>query len=377
MPLGRQHTACELARVACPPQLNPQKGIAMDTPPLRILLVEDDPHLLNSLSQQLRAQGHEVLQAASAQQGWQQYLAQAPQLILLDVMLPDDNGHWLAHQVRRHEGRHWTPILFLSALAQERDLLEGIEAGGDDYLFKPVSPAVLLAKLHATHRQIALRDALSQATADLSQANDKLLHLSRHDELTQLGNRRGFDERLVQYIGQARRDQRPLTVMLCDVDFFKRFNDRLGHVEGDRCLRHIGQILSNVCRRPLDYAARYGGEEFVLLLPNTPAEGALIFAMALQHALDRDSLYHPDSAVATHVTVSGGFVSLIPDGQTSAESLLQQADEALYEAKARGRYRFVNLAACMDTDEQTRPVQRIRPRGADAPWPSPLRVAAS
>lgn len=323
----------------------------MNTPPLRVLIVEDDPHLLANLGQQLRRAGHEVIEASTAQLAWRLFVDQQPQVILLDVLLPDDDGCWLARQVRDHEGRHWTPILFLSSMVQEEDLLKGIEAGGDDYLFKPVSPTVLLAKLHATHRLIQTRDELSRASQELHDANSRLQHLSTHDELTGLGNRRGLDEKLTRYLAQARRDQRPLTVMMCDVDFFKRYNDRLGHVEGDQCLRHIGQILLQICRRPLDYAARYGGEEFVLLLPNTPAEGALTFAMALQHALDRDSLYHPDSAVAGHVTLSGGFISLIPDGQITPKDMLTQADEALYQAKARGRYRFINLSACMDTGD--------------------------
>lgn len=323
----------------------------MDTPSLRVLLVEDDPALLLNLRQQLLRQGHEVFEASTSQQAWRLFLDKAPELILLDVLLPDNDGFWLSRQVRSHEGRHWTPILFLSSLVQEEDLLRGIQAGGDDYLFKPVSPVVLTAKLHAASRQIRMRDELAQARQTLIELNEQLRHKSLHDELTDLGNRRGFDERLEDYVAQARRDQRPLTVLLSDVDFFKRYNDRLGHIEGDACLRHIGDILKQVCRRPLDYAARYGGEEFVLLLPNTPVEGALTFALALQHAMDRDGRYHPDSAVASHVTLSGGFVSVIPDGSTTSESLLRQADEALYEAKARGRYRFVNLSACMDTGE--------------------------
>lgn len=289
--------------------------------------------------------------AATAQLGWQLYLAQQPQLILMDILLPDNDGHWLARQIRVHEGRHWTPILFLSSMAREEDLIQGIDAGGDDYLFKPVSPTVLLARLHAASRHIAIRDELARTSEALLQANDKLQHQSTHDELTSLGNRRGLDERLARYMGQARRDQRPLTVMLCDVDFFKRFNDRLGHVEGDGCLRHIGQLLATICRRPLDYAARYGGEEFVLLLPNTPAEGALSFAMALQHAMDHANIAHPDSGVANHVTLSGGFVSVIPDTWMTPSDILKQADAALYQAKARGRYRFVNLDTGMDTGD--------------------------
>jgi diguanylate cyclase (GGDEF)-like protein len=320
----------------------------MDKPPLRILLVDDDPASLALLGQPLRALGHEVREARSARQGWHCYQAHHPQVILLKRSLADDSLG-LVRQVREHEGRHWTPIIFLTPTAPDKVLADGIDAGGDDYLITPLATTCLVAKVQAVARLIDARDELGRAKEELSKLNEQLRHKSLHDELTGLSNRRGFDEQVQNYLAQARRDQRPLTLILCDVDFFKRYNDRLGHSEGDACLRHVASLLTQVCRRPLDHAARYGGEAFALLLPNTPVEGALNFAMALQHALDRDGLFHPDSAVARHVTLSGGFATMIPDGDTTAELLIVKAEMALHEAKARGRYRFVNLDADMDT----------------------------
>lgn len=320
----------------------------MDKPTLRILLADNEPASMAALSRPLRAQGHEVFEATSAQQGWRLYQAHHPHLILLARALPDDSLT-LVRQVRAHEGRHWTPIVLVSTPLPDDALAEGLAAGADDYLFTPWAAPVLQAKVRAASHLIETRDELGRAREELSKLHEQLRHKNEHDELTGLGNRRGFDERIQDYLAQARRDQRPLTLILCDVDFFKRYNDRLGHMEGDACLRHVASLLTQVCRRPLDYAARYGGEAFALLLPNTPVEGALNFAMALQHALDRDGLFHPDSAVARHVTLSGGFATLIPDGETVAEHLLIKAELALHEAKSRGRYRFVNLDENLDT----------------------------
>lgn len=338
----------------------------MDKPALRILLVDDDLAAMVTMGQALRAKGHEVSEAKTAQQGWRLYQAHHPQLVLLKRALPDDSLA-LTRQIREHEGRHWTPIVFTSPPISDELLAQGIEAGGDDYLSSPVAIPILNAKVQAVALLVQTRDELGRTREELSKLNEQLRHKSQQDELTGLANRRGFDEHIQDYLAQARRDQRPLTLMLCDVDFFSRYNDRLGHGEGDACLRHVASLLAQVCRRPLDYAARYGGEAFALLLPNTPVEGALNFAMALQHALDRDGLFHPDSAVASHVTLSGGFATLIPDGETTAELLIVKAEMALHEAKTRGRYRFVNLDANMDTGV-TVPATVLR---------EPLRLAPS
>lgn len=319
---------------------------------MRILVVDDQSSLRQALGLQLRTHGYEVIEAADAAEALAQFKAFKPDLILLDVILPDEDGYWVARQIRGMEGGRWTPIIFLSGQDQDLDLWQGIESGGDDYLVKPVSEVVLRAKVHAMSRLLAMRNELIQATEELRQANERLAHISTHDDLTGLANRRGFNEELHRQIGQAKRTGQPLTLILCDIDHFKRLNDAAGHVTGDACLREVGALLKACCRRPTDYAARYGGEEFGLVLPNTPKSGAMTFVRALQQMLRNRGLVHPDSPTSRYVTISGGITTCVPDDDTSARSMLMRADEALYLSKTRGRDRFFSFEMQQDSIDQ-------------------------
>ena len=318
---------------------------------MKVLLVEDLASMRAAISEVLRQLGHEVLEADNAMEGLKQFQQHNPDLIFLDVVLPDLNGYWLAREIRESEGGHWTPIVFLSSMDHDTDLWQGIEAGGDDYLIKPVSETVLKSKLLAIQRQLTMRRQLISVAEELRVANEHLRHQSSHDELTGLANRRSFNAQLHTQIAAARRSAEPLTLILCDVDHFKRFNDAVGHIEGDHCLRQIATVLRTVCRRPCDQAARYGGEEFGLILPNTPKSGAMTLARALQHMLAKHALKHPDSPLGPYVSLSGGITTCIPDAETTAQSLLMRADEALYRAKSNGRNRFFSLEMQLDSIE--------------------------
>jgi diguanylate cyclase (GGDEF)-like protein len=321
---------------------------------LLILVVEDQSALSMHLSAVIEGMGHSAICAADAQTGLALYQSHQPDLILLDVLLPDHDGYWLAKQIRQQEpekSEHWTPIVFLSCMSSDKDLQEGIDAGGDDYLIKPVSAVVLGAKLRAQQRLLTMRKDLSDTVQALRNTNYRLNHLCSHDELTGLVNRRGLNDRLTQYLGQARREQRPLTVMMCDIDHFKRYNDRLGHLEGDACLQHIAGILSHACKRPLDFCARFGGEEFAIVLPFTTAEGGNTFALSLMHQLMMHSPSHPDSPIGQKVTISGGLATFTPEHPVDADTLLKQADVSLYAAKLRGRNRCVDLTTNTDTSD--------------------------
>lgn len=323
----------------------------MSAHPLKILVVEDQMALRASLSLHLQTQGHEVHQAEDARQALDMFRQHRPDLVLMDVILPAEDGYWAARQIRQMEGSDWTPIIFLSSRDSELDLQQGIDAGGDDYLFKPASPVVLAAKLHAMSRLQRMRRQLQETSEALHLANERLSHLSLVDELTQLGNRRSFDERLHQSVKTCARERQPLSLFLCDVDHFKAYNDHHGHLQGDQCLQQIGQVLRGVCQRPQDHAARYGGEEFALILPSTPRSGAMTFARALQNMLARQNLTHPASPYGC-VTMSGGITTIVPDAGTSAHQLVMRADQALYNAKAKGRNCFFSFDMQMDTHEQ-------------------------
>ncbi|QPF72338.1 diguanylate cyclase [Roseateles sp. DAIF2] len=321
-------------------------------PPLQILVVDDQTSTRKVLAAQLLAAGHQVLEADSGDAALARFRAAKPDLVLLDVEMPGHDGYWVASQLRAAEAGGWTPIIFLSSRDQDQDLWQGIESGGDDYLVKPVSTTVLQAKLRAMQRLRRMQTRLIELSDELRASNEQLTRISHEDALTRLLNRRAFDLRLQQEIASARREQQPLTLVLCDIDHFKGYNDSLGHVEGDLCLQRMARLLSETCRRPRDCAARYGGEEFALILPGTPRSGAMTFARAVLRTLERCGLPHPCSAVAPHVTLSGGITTCTPDEDTTVEGLLRRADDALYAAKSRGRNRFFSFEMQMDTLEQ-------------------------
>ncbi|MDM8523824.1 diguanylate cyclase [Desulfococcaceae bacterium HSG8] len=178
---------------------------------------------------------------------------------------------------------------------------------------------------------------LKQTQDALLKANQELERLASADGLTQIANRRRFDEYLQQEWNRQVREQLPLSLILCDIDFFKNYNDTYGHPAGDDCLYRIAQAIDGAARRPADLAARYGGEEFVMVLPNTDAEGATEVAGSIQDAVSRLNIPHAASSVSSCITLSIGVSCTIPMGTGSPDMLINAADQALYEVKKQGR----------------------------------------
>jgi diguanylate cyclase (GGDEF)-like protein len=184
----------------------------------------------------------------------------------------------------------------------------------------------------------SLANSLKQSNARLQVLNEELLQLSATDGLTQVANRRYFDERFVSEFSRGSREGTALSLIMIDVDFFKSYNDELGHVAGDECLARIAISIRDSLKRPTDLVARYGGEEFVVLLPVTPPEGACKLAEEIRQNIEALKVVHPRSSIAAHVTVSLGVTGAAQIGKTSRrEFLLQKADQALYKAKLGGR----------------------------------------
>jgi diguanylate cyclase (GGDEF)-like protein len=315
----------------------------MSDPSLKVLVVEDSRTVGAFLSATLRGFGYACEVVTSGAEALDHYSAAKPDLILLDVMLPDMEGFAVAERIRRSDPESWVPIIFLTSLESEDDLSRGIEVGGDDYLTKPVSRVVLKAKIHAMERIVAMRRRLIELTAQLSEANKALARQSEEDALTGLANRRMFDLILSREIEHSRRTKQPLTLALFDVDYFKRYNDALGHTHGDQCLREVAQVLRRSCRRATDLPARYGGEEFALILPNTPRSGARLLIQGLARLMAGARIAHPDSPLGEFVTVSGGMTTVIATDSTTPLSLVRAADEALYAAKGAGRNRVIGF----------------------------------
>ncbi len=188
-------------------------------------------------------------------------------------------------------------------------------------------------------RRRHLETVVAERTNALSEANERLQELADRDGLTGLANRRMFDQRLESEWSRSIRHGQPLAVVMGDVDFFKRYNDALGHIAGDHCLQKIAEVFLNAARRNGDLAARYGGEELVLLLPDTKLEGALHLAEEVRESVEACGIGHPDSPTADVVTISLGVTSVRPIIQDSAESMVDLADQALYRAKEQGRNR--------------------------------------
>jgi diguanylate cyclase (GGDEF)-like protein len=290
-----------------------------------ILIVDDAPVNIEVLSEAL-ATDYEVLFATSGQEALNIAFEENPDLILLDIVMPNMDGYEVCAQLKADPRTMAIPVIFVTAMDQEEDETRGLAVGAIDYLTKPIRPPIVRARVH-NH-------------LELKRYRDFLEHSSSTDGLTGISNRRCFDEFLEREWGRATRNHSPLSLILLDIDFFKAFNDHYGHLAGDDCLRQVAHGLARSVRRPADLVARYGGEEFASLLPDTDAKGAAWMANHFLETMNAMNIPHARSELADHVTLSMGVATLIPlVGQSSSELVLH-ADQLLYEAKKNGRNQF-------------------------------------
>jgi diguanylate cyclase (GGDEF)-like protein len=308
---------------------------------MKVLIVDDSPTIRTGLRGLVEKMGHSVIEVEDGREAVQAYRRDRPDLVLIDVVMPVMDGYESARQMREIRPDEWVPIIFLSSKEADQDLDRAIEAGGDDYLVKPVSFVVLNAKIRALQRIESTRVKLLETSRELAAANRELENLSRQDSLTGIANRRYFDSYLLTEVRRASRDREPLSLILADVDNFKAYNDCYGHQAGDDCLRHVASALKSVGKRPADLAARYGGEEFAMVLPATTVEGAVDVAKSLVRAIEGMSIPHARSGVSNTVSLSQGIASLVPVSETKPENIIELADQALYQAKQQGRNRYV------------------------------------
>lgn len=289
-----------------------------------LLVVDDQPVNIQALYR-IFAPDHRVLMATGGAKALALCKEDPPDLVLLDVVMPEMDGHEVCARLKADEITRNIPVIFVTSHTDAEEETKGLELGAIDFIAKPVNPAVVRARVKT---QLTLK-----AQSDL------LRQMVFIDGLTGVANRRCFDERLDIEWRRAARSALPLALLMVDVDHFKRFNDRYGHQLGDECLRRVACALKGGLLRPGDVVARYGGEEFACILPGTDFEGALAVGAGIEHAVRGLQIEHADSDVSSAVTVSIGVSMGLPDRDGDPIRLLALADAQLYRAKHSGRGR--------------------------------------
>src|SRR5436190_199090 len=252
----------------------------------RILVVDDHEDNIELLRARLEAWGYEVDAAHDGAQALEIVHRAPPDLILLDVMMPSLDGNEVARRVKHDRALPFIPIIMQTALDSTENKVEGLEAGADDYITKPIEFAELKARLRSMLRIKRLQEELEERERQLLEANERLKHMSRTDALTGLENRRATERQLELMFAHSKRYEEPLSCVMCDLDRFKSVNDEHGHHAGNAVLKQFAAILKRAARE-IDAVGRYGGEEFIVLLPGTPLDAATTFSERLREQIER------------------------------------------------------------------------------------------
>lgn len=343
-----------------------------------ILVIDDDPISRRLIRFWMEKEGYAVAEAVDGQEGLKMFQKTMPDIILLDFMMPVMNGLEFCKAFRELQAKTGialltttetqpqhsvspyrelatylqveelltkiarTPILMITAREDDESVTKAFEAGATDFITKPIHWTILRQRVRHLIYQAKLYQRL-EAT------NVQLQRLAALDPLTQLANRRVFDLVLERQWWLMLRNQIPLSVIFIDVDFFKKYNDTYGHQAGDHCLFEVAQAIATQIQRPTDLVARYGGEEMIVILPDTPGEGAQLVGERIIAQIQSLAIPHSASPVAPIVTVSLGVASVEPGYPISPEEFVAIADQALYEAKAQGRNCLVAKALRLDS----------------------------
>ncbi len=292
-----------------------------------ILIVDDEPINLQILVNTLE-NDHRVRVATSGAGALKiARSADMPDLILLDVRMPEMDGYEVCQALKKDEKTSLIPVIFVTAMGLEDGEMRGLELGAVDYISKPINPAITKLRVNV-HLKI-------------KRLQDQLIKLSNHDSLTGISNRRNFNAFLDLEWRRSLREKSPLAVIMADVDFFKRYNDFYGHPSGDDCLVNIANVLNSLLNRPGDLAARYGGEEFIGILSNTTLDGAHQIAESFRAAVEQLAIPHSGHPLG-RVTVSCGVHAITPDNSVTPAEMVAIADKHLYIAKESGRNKVIS-----------------------------------
>ncbi len=298
---------------------------------LRVLVADDDPSCRSVLRAVVERLGHECRVASDGDEAWRFFQEARPDVLITDWMMPGLNGPELCRRARQHNDDGYTYVILATALGEHENVLEGMEAGADDYLTKPISPFDVRARLVAAKR-------VTELHKELDRLHTALAAQARTDPLTGLGNRLRLHEDLEAMHDHAVRYGHAYCVAVCDLDDFKQFNDTYGHQAGDDALRNVAAVLDHESRTG-DRAYRYGGEEFLVLLAGQTLTQALIATERIRHAVETLAIPHRTSRAAEMVTISVGVSAWEYEQLDTPANVLARADNALYQSKAHGRNR--------------------------------------
>lgn len=315
-----------------------------------ILIVDDRPENLFVLESLLDNMGCNIVKATSGNEALSLMLDHDFALVLLDVQMPEMDGFETAELMRINSKTRYVPIIFVTAISKEQKcIFKGYEIGAVDYLFKPIEPIILQSKvkvfidLYNQKKLIEEQSALLRLKLDelteLRAQNFKLENLSLSDGLTGISNRRNFDQYMKMSWRNAMRSDKPISLIMSDIDYFKAFNDNYGHLRGDECLIEVARTIASSVNRPMDLVARYGGEEFSIVLPETDKPTAIEIAENLRSSIEKLALKHEFSKAADYVTLSLGVTTIVSNSYCSIEEFVDSADKALYLSKSSGRNR--------------------------------------
>jgi two-component system cell cycle response regulator len=311
---------------------------------VKVLIAEDDAVSRLMLRRAIEQHGHEVLVATDGTDAWELYRQHDVDVIVSDWLMPGMDGLDLCRRVRASQRETYTYYMLLTSLEGKHHFMQGMQAGADDYLTKPLDREELKVRLQVASRVTSLHHQLAEKTRELERVNQALAESARRDPLTGLGNRLQLREDLYRLQRWLDRYGRGFGVALCDVDRFKLYNDRYGHVAGDDVLQAISKAVASTIRSG-DMAYRYGGEELLIIMPEQSAETSIIAMERVREAVERLAITHVANRPYGLVTISVGLVAIGYGEQLPWEVVLNRADTALYRAKAEGRNRVALGAA--------------------------------
>lgn len=311
---------------------------------MKILICDSSKDQRETIGKYLKQMGYIPVYSDNALQTIELFAEHHPELIFIDIDMTDIDGYDAARAIRQssyHQSK-WVPIVFMSGFIDDESIVKGIEAGGDDFLSKPINAAAIRTKIYAMRRLVMMRENLIDFGTQLREVNQKLLSANQilselpfKDPLTHLGNRRSFEEMLSKMSKMAMRETKPLSLLMIDIDNFKLFNESYGYELGDFCLQQVSQIFKQGIHRSTDYAARFNGEIFAIILIDTPLSGAMYVAERLRMGVEALQIPNEKTSIGI-LTVSIGVASSKADREFVTESLITAAQEALYQAKNAG-----------------------------------------